>query len=579
MQDYQKLLLEMLGLKKIYINNIMWEGIFMRQFCMHYIRKTKSLDGLWDFKKEDGKAYLMPVPGCWEMHPEMLRYRGKGTYKKKILVENSGNVRLIFKGVSHTADVYFDGIKVKHHYNAFTPFDVIVSNVKKGEHEIKVDVNNSFGIESALHKGNDYYSYGGITRPAGFEIVPDIYIKNIHFTPEFDDGKWFGKIEAEIHNISNKSENVDVIFSLADKEKIINNVEVLPMGSKKVLWEEVFENIVPWTNENPKLYNITCKLSENGVIFDDLIERIGFRVVEIKGKDILLNGNKIFLKGFNRHEDYADMGCAIPVQMMMKDVWLMKDMGANAVRTCHYPNDERFLDICDEMGLMVWEENHARGLRLKDMQNPNFEKQCEDCVNEMIYNHYNHPSILIWGILNECASDTPEGREMYKKQFEQIKSLDVSRPHTFASCKHFNDICLDLPDIVSFNIYSGWYSDDPVKETFEKELDWIYNSGGDNKPFIMSEFGGAAMYGFRDPARRKWSEERQADILEETLDCYMNNENISGVFIWQFCDCRVTEEENWFQSRACMRNNKGVVDQYRRPKLSYEVVKKKFKNK
>ena len=139
-------------------------------------------------------------------------------------------------------------------------------------------------------------------------------------------------------------------------------------------------------------------------------------------------------------------------------------------------------------------------------------------------------------------------------------------------------MCLDLPDIVSYNIYSRWYADQPIKEDFEKQYEWIESAGGNNKPFIMSEFGGAAMYGFRDPARRKWNEERQADILEESLDVYMNDENISGVFIWQFCDCRVTEEENWYQSRVCMRNNKGVVDRYRRPKLSYEVVKRKFNN-
>lgn len=148
----------------------------------------------------------------------------------------------------------------------------------------------------------------------------------------------------------------------------------------------------------------------------------------------------------------------IPVQLMAQDLDLMADMGANAVRTCHYPNDERFLDLCDERGFLVWEENHARGLKLHDMQNPNFERQCEDCIREMIENHYNHPAIVIWGILNECASDTPEGRVMYQKQFEQIKSLDTTRPTTTATCQHFKDLCLDLPDVVSFNIYSGWYS-------------------------------------------------------------------------------------------------------------------------
>ena len=165
---------------------------------------------------------------------------------------------------------------------------------------------------------------------------------------------------------------------------------------------------------------------------------------------------------------------------------------------------------------------------------------------------------------------------MYKKQFEQIRRLDKSRPVTSASDRHYTDICLDMQDIISFNIYSGWYYDNPIEGELNKELAWIRTAGGENKPFIMSEFGAAAFYGHRDPSRRKWSEEFQCDLLEESLDVYMNHPDVSGVFIWQFCDCRVTEEGDWFFSRAGMRNNKGVVDMYRRPKLSYEIVKKKF---
>ncbi len=112
-------------------------------------------------------------------------------------------------------------------------------------------------------------------------------------------------------------------------------------------------------------------------------------------------------------------------------------------------------------------------LSLKDMQNPNFEKQCEDCIREMIENHYNHPSIVIWGILNECASETDEGRRMYKKQYDQIKSLDTSRPTTSATCRHFTDICLDLPDVVSFNMYTKWYKDCPIDERNNQEIEWI----------------------------------------------------------------------------------------------------------
>lgn len=155
--------------------------------------------------------------------------------------------------------------------------------------------------------------------------------------------------------------------------------------------------IEKWQPENPKLYFFEVQLIEESKIIDDKIERVGFRTIEMQNNRILLNGEPIFLKGFNRHEDYADFGCAIPFQLMVKDLEMMQDMGVNAVRTCHYPNDELFLDLCDERGILVWEENHARGLGLTEMLNPHFDKQMSDCNEEMVMNHYNHPSIIIWG--------------------------------------------------------------------------------------------------------------------------------------------------------------------------------------
>ncbi len=544
----------------------------IRLFEQHRIRESKELDGMWNFKAK-GKEYQMPVPSCWEQHPDFLNYRGKGKYSKRVYVKNDGNVRLEFKGVSHTADVYFDGEKIAHHYNAFTPFSAVIKNVRKGEHEIKVEVDNTFGEHSSLHIPNDYYTYGGITRPVAYEQVEDVYIKNIHFTPKFQDGKWSAKIEVNIGSLSDTAINVGVKSALAGIEM---NKEVSIDADTTVVFEQEFDNVKAWSQDEPNLYMLNTVLSVDGKETDDLIERVGFRTVEVKGTKIYLNGEEIYLKGFNRHEDYAVDGCAVTLQHMVQDMDLMQDMNANAVRTCHYPNDERFLDLCDERGIFVWEENHARGLVLKDMQNSNFEKQCEDCIREMIENHYNHPSIVIWGILNECASETDDGRRMYKKQYEQIKSLDMSRPTTSATCRHFTDICLDLPDVVSFNMYTKWYKDCPIDERNNQEIEWIKKSGGDNKPIIVSELGAAAIYGFRDRTCQKWSEEYQAKLIRDSLDVYMNDDRICGVFIWQFADCRVTEEGEWFATRARCHNNKGIVDEYRRPKMAYDTVKEMF---
>lgn len=555
----------------------------IRLFENHRVRIVKEIDGLWDFHKEnDHKNYKLPVPGCWEQHPDMLAYRGKGEYKKSIYINRTGNIRLEFKGVSHTTDVYFDGELVAHHYNAYTPFSTILKNVDKGEHEITVNVDNTFSEASALHIPNDYYTYGGITRPVAMEYISDLYIKNIRFTPYFKGDRWYAKTEVFVCNVSDKNIEAE-IYGNIDKNIMSQKVLIENNSIKHVVFEDEFKDVKAWSNKEPNLYMLKINVSVDGEVVDDLYERVGFRVVEVKDKYVYLNGERLFLKGFNRHEDHAIDGCAVTFNHIIHDMDLMEDMGVNSLRTCHYPNDELMLDLCDERGIYVWEENHARGLKLKDMQNPNFERQCKDCIDEMVENHYNHPSIIIWGIMNECASDVEEGKEMYRKQFEQLRNLDSTRPLSFASFKYFTDICFDLVDIVSMNVYSGWYTSEAVDVRMKKLLEWCRTVGGADKPFFMTEFGAAAMYGYHDRGLSRWSEDYQAKLLKETLQTYMNEDDISAVFVWQFADCRVTdekenEEDIWWQSRARCYNNKGVVDEHRRPKIAYDVVKEMFTN-
>lgn len=225
----------------------------------------------------------------------------------------------------------------------------------------------------------------------------------------------------------------------------------------------------------------------------------------------------------------------------------------------------------------MWEENHARGLSLENMQNPNFEPQAEQCIREMIPLHYNHPCIYIWGILNECASETEYGRECYNKQYDLIKELDTSRPRSSASCKFKSDICLDLPEVVSYNIYPKWYHDTPVKEYLNDLYQWVQQeTGGAGKPFLITEIGAGGIYGYRNPYDSKWTEEYQADTLKEQVSACLKYPDCSGVYIWQFCDVRISEE--WWYGRPRTMNNKGVVDEYRRQKLSYKVVKEIYES-
>lgn len=548
----------------------------IRTFCTHEIRKVRELSGsLWEFSPCTGdlagRKYRTAVPGCWESMPDFSSYRGVGVFSREI--ETEGAFRLVFKGVSHTARVCLDGREIGSHYNAYTPFAVAVTDVMAGRHLLEVYADNTFGEASALHIPNDYMSYGGISRGVLLEELTDTYIEYIHAVPVMEKDGWKALISVKVKNWSAAGKACRLYLDLAGIASEAMELTLEAGGEKTVDFQLSAAEAEAWEIKNPKLYTVRATLSDENGAFDDQIDRMGFREIRTEGKDILLNGKKLRIRGFCRHEDHPMFGCALPYAAIQQDLETAMDLGANAIRTAHYPNDELFLDLCDEQGILVWEENHARGLTLEHMQNPNFERQAETCIEEMITAHINHPSVIIWGILNECASDTEYGYECYKKQYDLIKHMDFSRPRSSASCKFKTDICFGLPEIVSYNLYPEWYHETPASEYVKDIYDWVQReSEGSGKPFLVTEIGAGAIYGFRSHTLCKWSEEYQAKALEDQITAVLEQEGCSGIFIWQLCDVRVSDE--WFASRPRTMNNKGIVDEYRRRKLAYDVVKR-----
>lgn len=547
----------------------------LRTFDTHKIRKTRELSGrLWDFTPAEGeyagKTQKVMVPSCLETYPGFGNYRGLADYETTF--EAQGNVRLEFKGVSHFARVFIDGRETASHYGSYTPFSVCVTGLAAGTHTLKVAVDNAFRDEYSLDFPNDYMSYGGISRGVCLDEIGELFLQWVHITPlKEENGVWTVRAEVSVRNLAESAGNALLSLSLAGQELISSQISPAP-GEQSYTFENLtVTGVTPWSMESPVLYPIQARLSQDGQVFDDLIDRTGFRLVQVQDSRILLNGRPVRIKGFCRHEDHPHFGCALPAEAIARDLQLVRDLGANSIRTSHYPNDELFLDMCDEMGILVWEENHARGLSEEQMRNPFFEPQCEEVIRAMITAHYNHPSIYIWGILNECASDTALGRECYQAQFSLIRSLDLSRPVSYASCKYNADICQDLPDICSWNMYPYWYDDETAVKKIE-DLDAFLGKQGIHKPLIVSEVGAGAIYAFRDTAKDVWSEDLQAEILGKQLTEIFSKERCCGLYIWQFCDVRVSRIW-WAMRRPKSRNNKGLVDEYRRPKLAYDVVK------
>ncbi|MCD8069687.1 MAG: hypothetical protein LUE87_12560, partial [Lachnospiraceae bacterium] len=248
----------------------------IRLFQEHMIRKQQELEGMWEFVKVDGSHYTLPVPGCWEQHPLLNDYRGKGTYYRRIFVTEPCNLRLVFKGVSHTADVWLDDTYVMHHYNAYTPFCGVVRSVVPGEHLLKVEVDNSFSEQSTLHRPNDYYSYGGISRPVGLEQIGNVYIENMHMIPVRENDSWSAVIEARVVNMGEETERFTIHGSLSERLDASQKEDggchlieaqscVLPAGEEKTLrWEQAFPGVKAWGPAAPALYFLQMRLEKDG---------------------------------------------------------------------------------------------------------------------------------------------------------------------------------------------------------------------------------------------------------------------------------------------------------------------------
>ena len=551
----------------------------VRTFCQHSVRRERELGGFWDAELLSGTVmpeethFKIGIPGCIQSIPALGHFQGKCAYEKAVELQEDGDYLLTCYGVSFLAEVFWDGRRIGTHYNAFSRFCLKLRGEHAGTHTLRIVADNAWNPEiSALHVPNDYSAFNGINRPVTIAKIGDVYLDWLQMTPEREETGWRAAYRICLRG-SAKEKRYHLSFTLAGQTV---RQEVPDFDGECVLTGTVScPDVRCWEPDSPVLYEAEAVLYADGQAADDLTERIGFRTVQVEGNEILLNGRPVFLKGFCRHEDFGNRGCALSVESMMEDLQLMREMGANSVRTTHYPNDARFLDLCDELGMLVWEESHARGLSEEQMRHPNFDAQSEECIRQMITYDYNHPSIYIWGILNECASETEYGRRCYAKQFAQIRSLDNSRPVTFASCKNFADLCFDLVDVVSMNVYPGWYHDTPPKKWVDDLKEWIAKTGSAGKPFLLSEFGAGAIYGFHDYGRCKWSEERQADILDAQLSAFLEPGCANGTYIWQFADCTVSEEI--MRQRPKCENNKGVVDRYRRPKLAYDVVRSHYR--
>lgn len=557
-----------------------------RQFEEHLIRRGIDLNGPWDFCTDpedrglsEGWEKGLPqkesviVPSVWNTQMGLLEYEGAAWYEKKFYTDG-GTLRFVFEAVLTQAQVWLDGNKLGEHYGGFCQFEFIVAAVEAGMHTLTVCADNRFDSQSIPMARTDWWHYGGISRSVSVEKLSGLCALYNHFDYSLSEDLQQAKCSftAEIYNAEDQERCAPISF-LLNGEALFTDTETLAPHTAKIIKTPEFTVEAPrlWEPGNGALYEIAV-LTDT----DDLLDRIGFRKIEVEGARILLNGKPFEIRGVNRHEENTDFGFAFPPALMKRDLDIIKNMHANAVRGAHYPNSRIFLDMLDEYGLAFWSEIPlwGNGFTPEACGDPLVLERAKAMHREMVRYYYNHPSILIWGMHNEMPTASMEVRQMTEWMYGFLKEQGGNRLVTYASDKIDTDICFDLCDLYCINRYDGWYYGD--RDSWEAGSLSLLRKRIEElklgiKPIIISEFGAAAIYGHHTFDDLKWSEEYQAELLRRALLTFKADPLVAGFYIWQFCDIRTAPQNGL--NRARHYNNKGLLNEYRRPKQAYFAVK------
>ncbi len=574
------------------------------------IRQVIDLTGLWGYRldpqrqgrgeKWHSKVKDLPweqimVPGCIQARHvvENRTYEGEYWYQRTIFVPSdwAGNeVSLVFDGVCYECEVWVNGTPVGRHEGGFTRFAFDVSaSLKCGDvNTIVVWGHNIFSATTVPPAGYDYFNSGGIYRGVRLELRPLVHVKDLFIKPTAT-----GEINI-VMNIENLSKgdyagNTTIeVAECVNPGKILNSKQIgIKVPPTKTIQERM-RLTVPfakaWIPEEPNLYLVKITIGEKTNPVDAHQGRFGLRTIEVKGHEILLNGKRIRLVGTNRHEDHPEFIRTDPRELIYHDLCVLRDAGMNCFRTSHYPSDEMVMDLCDEMGILVIEEAPVRSMNATAMQNPDIIEKCKQEVREMIARDKNHPCVIGWSVQNECQTDTDAGANLVKVLAELVRSLDDTRFVTMASNKHA--LCKAYPyvDVYGINAYKGWYEGAPadVAQVLDLQHDMIAEEDKD-KPILVIEFGAEGLYGFRDFSDDSagWSENYQEKVLRENIEIMMARDFVAGALVWHFFDFKVSiwrqQGRPHYLGRARTMNNKGIVDEVRRPKMSYFTVRDLFK--
>lgn len=501
------------------------------------------------------RSPTLNVPGDWNSQDRSLfHYEGLLWYQRDFTYQPKPHTRVFlhFGSANYAASVFVDGQHVCDHEGGFTPFDCdITGTVKDGDNFVVVAVDNSRTVDRVPTLRYDWWNYGGITRPVSLVEVPDAYIDDESL--QLDRGS-AQHLSGYVH-VMGAGAGTSITLRIPDLHL---EKQAATDSNGRAAFSFDAPGLELWSPEHPRLYAVDFTAAS-----DHLTDDIGFRSVEVRGDQILLNGKPIFLRGVSYHDEAPfRSGRSWSQQDAQTLLGWAKELHCNFVRMAHYPHTENEYRLADKLGILVWSEIPVYWNI--DWTNPHTLEIAKHQLWEMIRRDHNHPSVILWSMSNETP-ESPERDAFIHQLAVEARAEDPTRLITSAIVTHFHgtDAVLDDPlgkdlDVLGYNEYLGWYQGKPAaipNYTWQDPL---------GKPVIMSEFGAGAKAGLHGPDTNYFTEEYQDNVYRLQFEMLDKISFLRGMTPWALMDFR-----------SPMRQLPGIQDDYNRKGLVSDKGEKK----
>ncbi|WP_226390319.1 glycoside hydrolase family 2 TIM barrel-domain containing protein [Penaeicola halotolerans] len=572
------------------------------------VRTTSTINSLWKFSKGDYSIadidhlaqswQTVNIPHTWNdkdvlADDERGYYRGPAWYFREL--EGAFDLQnkqyfLHFEGANQVASVYINGQFVGEHKGGYSAFTLDISPyITANDNTLAVKVTNAHDPDIAPLSA-DFTFFGGIYRDLWLIETNKIHFdlsdhgsKGIYLsTPQVNGDQAQLKIRGAIQNHTSSKRNITLQINVIDPNgnSTKSHHQKVALNGEKASFEidEIWiKNPMLWSPDAPNLYQLEANLLIDGEVIDEQAFHFGIRTFDFDANEgFRINGQPLKLIGANRHQDYMGNGNALSDEQHYRDLKLIKDMGANVVRLAHYPQDPAVLAAADKLGLLVWEETPLVNEVTLSAQHDN---NAEVMLIEMIRQHYNHPSVIIWGYMNEIY---------WAHRFIDSSIVDAHTAHTVALAQRLEQVArtedpsrytamalhnyplyessqiAKIPQIVSWNLYHGWYYD--AFDDFGKFMDEQHQKYP-NRIHFISEFGAGSDERIHStkPEKFDFSVEGQKRFLESFLKQIHERPYISGATVWNLIDF---SSERRIDTNPHL-NNKGIMTSDRKPKDVY----------